>query len=130
MAAQVFDLSVTSLNRSEALTRLERKIDALTETVRWIVEVAAGERDLKMAWARLLERIVPGSEEDTGGADEGMEVDDAKAPSTSDTGDVDDAESADEEEDEEEKEERKGWKGKGKARGGTETSEEESSEEE
>ncbi len=39
MAAQVFDLSVTSLNRSEALTRLERKVDALTEMVRWIAGV-------------------------------------------------------------------------------------------
>lgn len=136
VAAQVFDLSVASLNRSETLTQLERKVDALTETVRWIAEVmgaegvATGERELTMAWAKSLERITPVSEDDAEGAGNEMEVDEAKVPSTSDTGDAEDAETTDEEEEEEGEEEGRGWKGKGKgkARDDEETSEEEDSE--
>lgn len=134
MAAQVLDLTVHSLGRSEAIARLESKVDALTSMVKWITEVmgaddiAARERELKMSWAKSLERMGPASAEGTEDAGEGMEVDGARAPSTSDTGDVDDAETTDEEEGEEEEEEGKGWKGKGKTR--EETDEEETSEEE
>ncbi len=137
MAAQVLDLTVHSLGRSEAIARLETKVDALTSMVKWMADVmgaediAARERELKMSWAKSLERMEPASAEETEDAGAGMEVDEARAPSTSDTGD---AETTDEEEEQEEEEEGQGWKGKGKAREETDEEErgdgEETSEEE
>ncbi|KDQ33803.1 hypothetical protein PLEOSDRAFT_1099763 [Pleurotus ostreatus PC15] len=91
LAAQVFDLSVSSLSGSEALVRLEAKIDALTRQVAWVTEeLAAGGRASKMDWAGPLEAASSASEGDNEGR---MEVDGAQAPSTSDTGaDTTDAE--------------------------------------
>ncbi|KAJ8703399.1 hypothetical protein PTI98_002023 [Pleurotus ostreatus] len=115
LAAQVFDLSVSSLSGSEALVRLEAKLDMLTHQAAWIVEeLTVGERASKVDWARPLEAAASTSEDNTEG---GMEVDGAKAPSTGDTrADTTDAE----------EEEPVVGKGKGKMR--EESSDEEGSE--
>lgn len=135
MAAQVLDLTVHSLSRSEAIARLETKIDTLTTMVQWMADVmgaedlVAREREMKMSWAKSLEKVAPGSEDDAGSAEDGdeMDVDGARAPSTSSTGDEEPAGGTDDEEEEEE-EERRDREGKGRAR--EESDEEERGEEE
>ncbi|KAF7424937.1 hypothetical protein PC9H_010248 [Pleurotus ostreatus] len=135
LAAQVFDLSVHVLARSEALLRLEQKIDAVADAVARIAgvvglpaDVVARERMPQMAWAAALPPVPSTSGDDADATGDEMEVDGAKAPSTSDSDGAQDAGPADatDEEDAEDTDEGMVWAGTGRA---VESSGEEGSEE-
>ncbi|KDQ26068.1 hypothetical protein PLEOSDRAFT_1085348 [Pleurotus ostreatus PC15] len=135
LAAQVFDLSVHVLARLEALLRLEQKIDTVVDTVARIADVVgmpadvvARERMPQMAWATPLQPVPSTSEDDADATGDEMEVDGAKAPSTSDSDGAQDAETADTMDEEDTGDTDKGmvWAGTGRA---VESSGEEGSEE-
>ncbi|KAF7422243.1 hypothetical protein PC9H_010399 [Pleurotus ostreatus] len=118
LAAQVFDMSVHVLERSQALSRLEERLGEVANTVAWIAgamgappDVAERVRGKEGVRTKSPQAVGSTSAEGTEDAEGEMEVDDAKAPSTSDTDDVQDAEPADTTDEEEEG---MAWEGTGK----------------
>ncbi|KAJ8693712.1 hypothetical protein PTI98_008686 [Pleurotus ostreatus] len=102
LAVQVFDMSVHVLERSQALLRLEERLGEVANTVAWIAgamgappDVAERVRRKEGVRTKSPQAVGSTSAEGTEDAGEEMEVDDAKAPSTSDTDNVQDAEPAD-----------------------------------
>ncbi|KDQ25782.1 hypothetical protein PLEOSDRAFT_160394 [Pleurotus ostreatus PC15] len=135
LAAQVFDLSVHVLARLEALLRLEQKIDTVADAVARIADVVgmpadviARERMPQMAWTTPLPPVPLTSEDDADATGDEMEVDGAKAPSTSNSDGAQDTEPADttDKEDAGDADEGMVWAGTGRA---VESSGEEGSEE-
>ncbi|KAJ8699124.1 hypothetical protein PTI98_002277 [Pleurotus ostreatus] len=118
LAAQVFDMSVHVLERSQALSRLEERLGEVANTVAWIAsamgappDVAERVRGKEGVRTTSPQAVGSTSAEGMEDAEGEMEVDDAKAPSTSDTDDVQDAEPADTTDEEEEG---MAWEGTGK----------------